>query len=62
MHKLTAQPAARIGLADRGVLRAGARADVTVFLARSRIPFPGLLRSVVLRDAAGKVVLRVMRR
>jgi N-acyl-D-amino-acid deacylase len=31
VHKLTAQPAARIGLFDRGVLHAGARADVTVF-------------------------------
>jgi N-acyl-D-amino-acid deacylase len=31
VRKLTAQPAARIGLADRGVLRAGARADVTIF-------------------------------
>ena len=31
MHKLTAQPAARIGPSDRGVLRAGARADITVF-------------------------------
>jgi N-acyl-D-amino-acid deacylase len=31
IHRLTAQPAERIGLADRGVLREGARADVVVF-------------------------------
>jgi len=31
VHKLTAQPAARIGLSDRGRLAPGARADVTVF-------------------------------
>jgi N-acyl-D-aspartate/D-glutamate deacylase len=31
VHKLTAQPAARIGLSNRGVLRAGAYADVAVF-------------------------------
>jgi N-acyl-D-amino-acid deacylase len=31
VHKLTAQPAARVGLSDRGVLRTGSRADVTVF-------------------------------
>jgi N-acyl-D-amino-acid deacylase len=31
IHRLTAQPAERIGLGDRGVLRRGARADVVVF-------------------------------
>jgi N-acyl-D-amino-acid deacylase len=31
IHRLTGQPAERIGLSDRGVLRAGARADVAVF-------------------------------
>ena len=28
---MTGQPAARVGLKDRGVLRAGAYADITVF-------------------------------
>src|SRR3712207_6863281 len=31
VRKMTSQPAARVGLRDRGVLRAGAFADVTVF-------------------------------
>jgi N-acyl-D-amino-acid deacylase len=31
IHRLTAQPAERIGLTDRGVLRDGARGDVVVF-------------------------------
>jgi N-acyl-D-aspartate/D-glutamate deacylase len=31
IHKITAKPAARLGLQDRGLLRPGFAADVTVF-------------------------------
>jgi N-acyl-D-amino-acid deacylase len=31
VHKLTGQPAARLGLPDRGVLQPGSRADVAIF-------------------------------
>ena len=31
VRKMTAFPAARLGLADRGVLRAGMKADIAVF-------------------------------
>jgi N-acyl-D-amino-acid deacylase len=31
VHKITLRPATRYGIPDRGVLRAGAHADVTVF-------------------------------
>jgi len=31
IHKITAKPAARLGLTDRGYLRPGLRADITVF-------------------------------
>jgi N-acyl-D-amino-acid deacylase len=31
IHRLTGQPAERIGLTDRGILREGARADMAVF-------------------------------
>src|SRR5215208_282032 len=31
VHKMTGRPAARVGLKDRGLLRAGAFADITVF-------------------------------
>jgi N-acyl-D-aspartate/D-glutamate deacylase len=31
VHKMTGMPAARLELDDRGVLKAGAKADITVF-------------------------------
>ena len=31
VHKMTGMPASRMGLGDRGILKAGAKADVTVF-------------------------------
>ena len=31
VHKMTGQPAARVGLRDRGLLRTGAYADITIF-------------------------------
>jgi N-acyl-D-amino-acid deacylase len=34
IHKMTAMPARRLGLRDRGIVRVGARADLTVFDAR----------------------------
>jgi hypothetical protein len=37
----------------------GGRMDVTLFFARSRVPIPRLLKSVVLRDSSGKAVLRL---
>jgi hypothetical protein len=39
----------------------GGRMDVTLFIVRGRVPIPHLLKSVVLRDANGKVVLRLRR-
>jgi N-acyl-D-amino-acid deacylase len=47
IHKLTAKPAATLGLNDRGILRVGARADINVIdMDRLRVHLPRIVRDL----------------